>query len=120
MDPLFFAIVLSSFNLHINITSQSSLQLCIFYYLWFCIINFFVDRPWSCRVIYYFDTHTLGKRHQSFNRVNKSHHSLCLLLGYIALGNQSNLFLANFFEFIKFVTNYPFGSNNGMTFGIKD
>jgi len=29
-----------------------------------------VVRPRSCRVIYYFDTPTLGRRHQSFGRVN--------------------------------------------------
>ena len=28
-------------------------------------------RPRSCRVIYYFDIPTLGKRHQSFGRVTK-------------------------------------------------
>ena len=28
-------------------------------------------RPQSCRVIYYFDTPTLGRRHQSFGRVKK-------------------------------------------------
>jgi len=33
-------------------------------------INLPVVRPWSCRVIYYFDTPTLGRRHQSFDRVN--------------------------------------------------
>ena len=27
-------------------------------------------RPRSCRVIYYFDTPALGRRHQSFGRVN--------------------------------------------------
>jgi hypothetical protein len=32
-------------------------------------INLPVVRPRSCRVIYYFDTPTLGKRHQSFGRV---------------------------------------------------
>ena len=26
-------------------------------------------RPWSCRVIYYFDTPALGRKHQSFGRV---------------------------------------------------
>jgi len=31
-----------------------------------------VVRPRSCRVIYYFDTPTLGKRHQSFGRVNRA------------------------------------------------
>jgi len=29
-----------------------------------------VVRPRSCRVIYYFDTPALGRRHQSFDRVN--------------------------------------------------
>jgi len=32
-------------------------------------INLPVVRPRSCRVIYYFDTPTLGKRHQYFGRV---------------------------------------------------
>jgi hypothetical protein len=32
-------------------------------------INLHVVRPRSCRVIYYFDTPTPGKRHQSFGRV---------------------------------------------------
>ena len=32
-------------------------------------INLSVDRPRSCRVIYYFDTPALGRRHQSFGRV---------------------------------------------------
>jgi hypothetical protein len=34
------------------------------------IINLPVVRPRSCRVIYYFDTSALGRRHQSFGRVN--------------------------------------------------
>jgi len=33
-------------------------------------INLSVVRPRSCRVIYYFDTPALGRRHQSFGRVN--------------------------------------------------
>ena len=33
-------------------------------------INLPVVRPRSCRVIYYFDTPTLGKRHQSVGRVS--------------------------------------------------
>jgi hypothetical protein len=32
-------------------------------------INLSVVRPRSCRVIYYFDTPALGRRHQSFGRV---------------------------------------------------
>jgi hypothetical protein len=34
------------------------------------IVNFPVIRPWYCRVIYYFDTPALGRRHQSFGRVS--------------------------------------------------
>jgi hypothetical protein len=34
-------------------------------------INLPVVRPRSCRVIYYFDTPTLGRRHQSFGRVSR-------------------------------------------------
>ena len=33
------------------------------------IVNLHVIRPRSCRVIYYFDTPALGRRHQSFGRV---------------------------------------------------
>jgi hypothetical protein len=33
------------------------------------IVNLHVVRPRSCRVIYYFDTPALGRRHQSFGRV---------------------------------------------------
>jgi len=33
------------------------------------IINLPMVRPRSCRVIYYFDTPALGRRHQSFGRV---------------------------------------------------
>jgi len=35
-------------------------------------INLPVVRPRSCRVIYYFDTPALGRRHQSFGRVTSS------------------------------------------------
>jgi len=37
-------------------------------------INLPVVRPRSCRVIYYFDTPALGRRHQSFGRVNCPRH----------------------------------------------
>ena len=36
-------------------------------------INLPVVRPRSCRVIYYFDTPALGRRHQSFGRVTQLH-----------------------------------------------
>ena len=41
-------------------------------------INLPVVRPRSCRVIYYFDTPALGRRHQSFGRVTKSSLNLSL------------------------------------------
>jgi uncharacterized membrane protein len=47
-------------------------------------INLSVVRPRSCRVIYYFDTPALGKRHQSFGRVtefNNCSGSTLLILG---------------------------------------
>jgi hypothetical protein len=42
-------------------------------------------RPRSCLVIYYFDTPTLGRRHQSFGRVNQ--HSTEQILGATVLIN---------------------------------
>jgi len=60
---------LSLFNPYINITSQSSLQLIIIIIIIIIIVNLPVVRSWSCRVIYYFDTPTLGRRYQSFGRV---------------------------------------------------
>jgi hypothetical protein len=35
------------------------------------IVNLPVVRPRSCQVIYYFDTPTLERRHQSFGRVKQ-------------------------------------------------
>jgi hypothetical protein len=34
-------------------------------------VNLLVVRSWSCRVTYYFDTSTFGRRHQLFGRVTK-------------------------------------------------
>jgi len=42
------------------------------------IVNLPVVRPRSCRVIYYFDTHALGRRHQSFGHVREQEHDLDL------------------------------------------
>jgi hypothetical protein len=41
-------------------------------------VNLLVVRPRSCRVIYYFDTPTLGRRHQLFGRVSINEVSLVL------------------------------------------
>ena len=44
-------------------------------------INLLVVRPRSCRVIYYFDTLALGRRHQSFGCVNSRTHQTALSPG---------------------------------------
>ena len=40
-------------------------------YIYIYIVDLPVDRPRSCRVIYYFDTLALGIRHQLFDRITK-------------------------------------------------
>jgi hypothetical protein len=82
VDPLTLTIILSLFNPYINITSQSSLQL-LFLLLsisFFVVytVNLPVVRPWSCQVIYYFDTPTLGRRHQFFGRVTNHWLKVCI------------------------------------------
>jgi hypothetical protein len=74
VDPLTLTIILSLFNPYINIASQSSLQL-LFMLLSISLfvvytVNLPVVQPWSCRVIYYFDTPILGRRYQLFGRVS--------------------------------------------------
>jgi hypothetical protein len=73
VDPLTLTIILSLFNPYINITSQSSFQLLLCHYVFLLfvvyIINLLLVRPWSCQVIYYFDTPILERRHQLFGRV---------------------------------------------------
>jgi hypothetical protein len=39
-------------------------------YIYIYIVDLPVDRPRSCRLIYYFDTLELGIRHQLFDHVN--------------------------------------------------
>jgi len=46
-------------------------------------INLPVVRPRSCRVIYYFDTPALGRRHQSFGRVSRDWKTLYLYIVFI-------------------------------------
>ena len=53
------------------------------------IVNLLLVRPRSCRVIYYFDTPALGRRHQSFSLVNhllKQSTEPCLLLAMRSFG----------------------------------
>jgi len=50
----------------------NSLLTYIYIYIYIYIFDLHVDRPRSCRVIYYFDTSALGIRHQLFDRVR--HH----------------------------------------------
>jgi hypothetical protein len=56
------------------------------------IVNLPVVRPRSCRVIYYFDTPALGRRHQSFGRVT-------FRLKYLDQ-QKSNWCKLNFFGFL--------------------
>jgi len=69
MDPLTLTIVLSLFNLYINITSQkfSSTPFHLLFVIY--IVDLPVVRPRSYRIIYYFDTPALGIRHQYFDCV---------------------------------------------------
>ena len=55
-------------------------------------INLPVVRPRSCRVIYYFDTPALGRRHQSFGRV-----TLAIRTSYFILSNGPILELYNYY-----------------------
>ena len=94
MDPLTLTIILSLFNPYINIASQSSLQL-LFMLLSISLfvvytVNLSVVQPWSCRVIYYFDTPTLGRRHQLFGRVS------WLFLFFLMTGYELFFFFENF------------------------
>ena len=54
------------------------------------IVNLLVVRPRSCQVIYYFDTPTLGRRHQSFGRVNGSSYKLAIVAFCISIWSFSS------------------------------
>jgi hypothetical protein len=65
---------LSLFNSHIDLHLKALCIITIVVVLLLFIIytiNLPVVRPRSCRVIYYFDTPALGRRHQSFGRVRQ-------------------------------------------------
>ena len=75
MDPLTLTIVFYLFKslqqYHISKLSSTlflllSISLFVVY-----TVNLPVVRPRSCRVIYYFDTPTLGRRHQLFDHVRR-------------------------------------------------
>ena len=73
MDLLTLTIILYLFRslhqYHISkLSSTPFLLLSISLYVVYTV-NLPVVRPRSCRVIYYFDTPTPGRRHQSFGRV---------------------------------------------------
>jgi hypothetical protein len=74
----FFFFIIISISISISISSIISIIIItiiiiVIVLLLFIIytINLPVVRSRSCRVIYYFDTPTLGKRHQSFGCVTK-------------------------------------------------
>ena len=62
----------TTINIIITITITITIIVIVIVVLLFIIytINLSVVRPRSCRVIYYFDTPVLGRRHQSFGRVS--------------------------------------------------
>ena len=82
MDPLTLIIVLYLFkSLHqYHISKLSSTPFLLLSISLFIVytVNLPVVQPWSYRVIYYFDTPTLGRRHQLFDRDIVQ----CVFLGY--------------------------------------
>jgi hypothetical protein len=76
VDPLTLTIVLYLFKsltqYHISKLSSTPFLLLSISLFVVYTVNLPVVRPQSCRVIYYFDTPTLGRRHQLFNRVKFS------------------------------------------------
>jgi len=80
LDNCFYYCLIFTLILHLEIlfnsssslsSSSSSSLLLLLLLLLFIIytVNLLVIRRRSCRVIYYFDTPTLGRKHQSFGRV---------------------------------------------------
>jgi hypothetical protein len=73
VNPLTLTIVLYLFKslhqYHISKLSSTSFLLLSISLFVIYTVNIPVVRPRSCRVIYYFDTPTLGRRHQLFDRV---------------------------------------------------
>ena len=73
MNPLTLTIVLYLFKslhqYHISKLSSTSFLLLSISLFVIYTVNIPMVRPRSCRVIYYFDTPTLGRRHQLFDRV---------------------------------------------------
>jgi hypothetical protein len=80
VDPLTLTIVLYLFkSLHqYHISKLSSTPFLLLSISLFVVytVNLPVVRPRSCRIIYYFDTLTLGRRHQLFDRVSYNNSSL--------------------------------------------
>ena len=58
-------------------------------------INLPVVRPRSCRVIYYFDTPALGRRHQSFGRVTNPSTWTHMIFTIKPYGNDKNTMIYN-------------------------
>ena len=103
MEPLPLTIVLYLFrSLHqYHISKLSSTLFLLLSISLFVVytVNLPVVRPRSCRVIYYFDTPTLGRRHQSFDRVNL-HPWLASNFNVYAIGPSIDHLTFNFFNFI--------------------
>jgi hypothetical protein len=106
VDSLTLTIILSLFKfLHqyhfSKLSSTHFLLLSIFLFIVYTV-NLPVIRPRSCRVIYYFDTPALGRRHQSFGRVSNPHgfiemlswasHHMLIIKGLVGVGEQHHHF----------------------------
>ena len=64
-------IIIITINIIITITIIIVVVVVVVLLFIISTINLFVVQPRSCRVIYYFDTPTLGRRHQVFYRVRR-------------------------------------------------
>jgi hypothetical protein len=92
VDPLTLTIILYLFkSLHqYHISKLSSTPFLLLYISLFVVytVNFLVVRPRSCRVIYYFNTPTLRRKHQLFDRVTKHARKAYLVMTLYKLGKS--------------------------------
>ena len=77
IDNCFYHCLILTLISHLKVLFNSLFYYYYYYYYYYIyilfviyIVDLLVDRPRSCRVIYYFDTSVLGIRHQLFDRVN--------------------------------------------------
>ena len=104
MDPLTLTIVLYLFKSldQYHISKLSSIPFLLLFISLFVVytVNLPVVRPWSCRVIYYFDTPALGIRHQLFDRVK----FFCAVTGEVNSCINYNIYFLFFFSLFLYLT----------------